>query len=360
MADGTWKNRKNNLFVWQAWVYLLPCLHPFLPKQLEMSIDYFYKIVHLSTTILMISLILNIWIRYIQIEKKTNANRNKNSNSLLLFSLALFLWEYNLFDTDYRYEVFTTIIVNGLLLVAVTYFNNGILLNAGNSKYGAVKSVPAISILLIFISNILINNYPQNLLIGYSLSLAYTLFTFLVISVRLFWYYKAKNLIEIGIVSCLLFTGLYFSIILSIVYAENLIMFGWIKAFYLISTFGLYLIFANLSFNFLQDIINQQYSKIFTGLISPDPETTKKEVNPVDSGFDLNRLIAEDKLEEVIEILLATSKNNSNMMASILLLANRLTNINTAKLRDTIDYGTYRMDRNKIVDSLIQLVSTAQ
>ena len=267
---------------------------------MAMHVDYFYKIVHLSTTILMIGLILNIWIRYIQIEKATNANRSKNSHSLLLFALALLLWEYNLFDTDYRYEVFTTIVVDGLLLVAVTYFNNGILLNGGRSKYSAVKAVPVVSILLILISNVLINNYPENLLIGYSLALAYTLFTFVVTSVRLFWYYQSRNLIEIGVFSCLIFAGLYLTIILSIIYSVNPVMFAWMKAFYLISTFGLYLIFSNLSFNFLQDILNQQHSRIFTGFIAKDAIPSGQTMNVAIPEDDIYKLIAGDKLEEVI------------------------------------------------------------
>lgn len=320
-----------------------------------MNVDYFYKIVHLSTTILMICLILNVWVRYIQAEKRTSANRNKNSNSLLLFALALLLWEYNLFDTDYRYEVFTTILVDGLLLVATTYFNNGILLNGKATKYAAVKSVPAISILLIFVSNILINHDPKNLLLGYSLALVFTLFTFIVLSVYLFSYYKNRNLLEIGIVSCLLFSSLYLTIVLSIFYSDNPVMFGWMKAFYLISTFGLYLIFANLSFNFLQDIIKEQYSKIYTGFLPNEAEVPAQAKAPV-AGQNINRLIAEDKIEEVIEILLASPQNSHERMNAILLLANRLTSINTAKLRETVDYNTYRIDRNKIVDSLIKLV----
>jgi hypothetical protein len=69
-----------------------------------MSVDFFYRIVHLSTTIIMIGLILTIWIRYVQIEKRTSSKRNKNSHSLLLFSLAFLLWDYNLFDSDYKYD----------------------------------------------------------------------------------------------------------------------------------------------------------------------------------------------------------------------------------------------------------------
>lgn len=74
------------------------------------------------------------------------------------------------------------------------------------------------------------------------------------------------------------------------------------------------------------------------------------------AGQNINRLIAEDKIEEVIEILLASPQNSHERMNAILLLANRLTSINTAKLRETVDYNTYRIDRNKIVDSLIKLV----
>ena len=54
--------------------------------------------------------------------------------------------------------------------------------------------------------------------------------------------------------------------------------------------------------------------------------------------------------------MLNTAKNDSHKIASVLVLANRLTSTNTAKLRDIIDYDTYRIDRNKIVDSLIKLV----
>lgn len=320
-----------------------------------MNVDYFYKIVHLSTTILMISLLLNIWIRYIQVEKSTSSTRNKNSNSILLFALALLLWEYNLFDNDYRYEVFTTILVDGLLLVAATYFNNGIL-TGGTSRYSAVKSVPVVSILLILASNVLINYNGENLLIGYSLALAYTLFTFIVISIRLFIYYNNKNLPEIGIAACLLFAGLFLTIILSITYSDNRTVFDWTKAFYLISTFGLYLIFANLSFNFLQDIINKQYTKVFTGLDSNAPQNR----STANSKQEINRLIAEDKLEELIEILLESSQNDSEMMTSVLLLANRLTSINTARLRDTMNYDTYRVDRNKIIDSLIEITNKSR
>lgn len=322
-----------------------------------MSIDFFYKVVHLSTTILIVGLMLNIWIRYVQTEKSTSVNRNKNSNSLLFFALALILWEYNLFDTDYRFEVFTTIVVDGLFLVATTYFNDGVLLNSRKGKYQSVKTVPIVSILLIFASNILINNFSDNLLIGYSLALVYTLFTFIVISVRLFWYYERRNLIELAVVSCLLFLGLYFTIILSIVYPDNPEIFAWTKAFYLISTFGLYLVFANLSFNFLQDMLNQRYSKVFTGLVDDHYEETNQRVKDAILEQNIKTLIAEDRLEEVVEILLAAPQKDNMTMASILMLANRLTNINTAKLRDTINFETYRMERSKIVDSLINLAA---
>ncbi len=110
------------------------------------SIDGFYKIVHLGVTILVVGFILYIWVKYSAISPDKN---EKTSNSLLYFSAALVLWEYNLFDTDYQYEIYSTIIVNGLLLMGITYFNHGVLMTRTNSPYRAVKSVPVVSILLL-------------------------------------------------------------------------------------------------------------------------------------------------------------------------------------------------------------------
>lgn len=333
-----------------------------------MNIDFFYRIVHLSMTLIMIGLILVTWVRYLHTAKNTNTDRNKNSNSMLFFALALFMWEYNLFDTDYRYEVFTTIVVDGLLLVAATYFNDGILLGGQKTTYAAVRSVPVVSIVLIFLSNVVINNCPvdtgsaainlRNLLFGYSMALGYTLFTCVVISYRLFRYYQNRNLPEIGIVSCVLFAGLFLTILLSIIFESGSpVVIGWIKAFYLITTFGLYLVFANLSFNFLQDIIQQGYFKMFSSAAAAGPAATQETPPISNPALEIQRLIVADKIEEVVEMLLAEPNQDTTRMTTLIMLANQLSSINTARIRDTIDKETYRQSRNRIVDGLLKVVN---
>lgn len=332
-----------------------------------MNIDFFYRIVHLSMTLIMIGLILVTWVRYLYTAKNINTDRNKNSNSMLFFALALLMWEYNLFDTDYRYEVFTTIVVDGLLLVAATYFNDGILLGGQKTTYAAVRSVPVVSIVLIFLSNVVINNCPvntdsaatnqQNLLFGYSMALGYTLFTCIVISYRLFRYYQNRNLPEIGIVSCILFAGLFLTIVLSIIFESGApVTIGWIKAFYLITTFGLYLVFANLSFNFLQDIIQQGYFKMFSNAAAASPSAVQETPPNSNPALEIQRLIVADKIEEVVEMLLAEPNQDATRMTTLIMLANQLSSINTARIRDTIDNETYRQSRNRIVDGLLKVV----
>ena len=319
-----------------------------------MTIDSFYKIIHLSMTLLIVAFIINIWWRYIKISKENKDQ--KNSYSLLLFACALLLWEYNLFDNDYRYEVITSLVVDGMLLTAIAYFSNGALLNSSIAFLKMVKLIPFITVGLIVLSNILINCFSGYVLIGYSLVLLYTFFTFGVLSYRIFSFFRNRNLIEIGIMSYVFFITLYISIILSIIYFDTTTptMFAWVKILYLIATFGVYITFTSLFFNFLQDFANQKFLRVFSSAHTDNNSLLNiKNLNYSTDRF--NELVAEDKIEELVEILLNTFKNNNDILTSILMLANQLSGINKDKLRNVITDSEYRVSRNRIVNSIIEL-----
>lgn len=323
-----------------------------------MTIDWFYKITHVLSTVLVVGLFINVWIRYAKIEHEESAAKTKNSYSIFFFILAMVLWEYNLFDLDYKYEIFTTIIVDSLLLVAATYFNDGTLVynSNGRHKYLSVKIIPSITIIFIAICNVLVNMYRDNYFIGYFIPLVYTFVTFIILSIRLVIYFNNKRLLEIGIAACLLFLCLYVSIVASIFYSSNEALFAWAKICYLVSTFGLYLVFSNLAFTFYQEVVNKKYTKIFVS----DTSGTQIEHMPLDKGRDFfYKLINEDKIEEVVKILLE-EKDSSNDINAVLLLGNRITNLNMEKVRGIVTDEQFRSERNKIVNGLIEIVNKAK
>jgi hypothetical protein len=319
-----------------------------------MSINQFYIIVHLAMSFFMIGLMLNIWIRYQLIVKKNGIGSRKNSNSLLYFILGLIIWEFNLIDQDLEFEVMTTIIADSLFLVAVISFSNGVLWNA-KPKTSPTRYISVISILLILASHICVTNDNATHAIAYAIPLSYTLVIFILISHHLFLYYKSRKLIEIGFMCCFVFICLYATMVLPIFFSDDDIVFAWLKAMYLTFTFCLYMIFSNLSFNFLEDITNDKYFRIFSEVTAQQSGQSKDIINDEQGKPDLLKMIAADKLEEVIEFLLSSTKDDNETLTSVLILSNRLSSINTARLRETIDYDEYQLHRNKITDSVISL-----
>jgi hypothetical protein len=300
----------------------------------------------------MVCLLIITWFRY---QKLTDGDKKSSSNaySIVFFALSLVLWEYNLFDNDYRFEVFTTIIADALLLVGTVFFNHGVLMKGSTSKYSAIKIVPIISIVCICISNLLINYSNGKLLIGYSLCLLFTLVTFLIVSIKLFFYYKNMKMVEIGIFSIVSFMGLFTTMLLSVAYYDDMHYFDLIKVFLLFFTFSVYFILSNLAYSFLQEIVNHKFVQVFTSY------GENKEEKPFDphSLNDINDLISDDKIEELVEKLLTSSRYDKERMTSLLLIANRLSSINTEKVRETVTEEEYHVERHRIVDSLISLVN---
>ena len=320
-------------------------------------IDQMYRYVHLGITLLMIGLLVSTWLRY-QNLTANDTTKSSNSYSILFFALALFLWEFNLFFHDPaepQYEVFTTIIADALLLVGTTFFNNRALMKGYKSKYSAIKVVPILSIVSIVLSNVFMLFSDGNMLIDFSICLLFTLVTFVIISVKLFFYYKNMNMIEIGIFAITAFMGLFTTLILSIAFpkTQDVNLFLAIKTFLLLSTVGVYFILANLAYSFLQETVNHQFVKVFTTASNNNGTAVASQ----NTEQDINDLISNNKIEEVVEVLLASSRYDKERMTLLLLLANRLSSINTEKVRDTISDDDYRINRNKIVDSLITLVN---
>jgi len=321
------------------------------------TIDGFYKLIHLVCSVLVAGFILYIWIKYQRISPEKN---QKMSSSLLFFAIALLLWEYNLFDTDYQYEVYTTIIVDSLLLVGVTYFNNGILLGKTSSLYRAVKLIPVISILLIAGSHFMINYFEDknNSWIGYSLAITYTLFTLFAISYRLLIFFRNRKFLGIGIMACLFFSGLFLSMFIPVVidHANEKQMFAWTKAVYLICSFGIFMIMTALVFSFINDLRSQQLSQIYT---TPDQAGYARLQNIPNSQLkqQIHLLAVQDKIEEVLDKLIGYFRNDSPNLQTVILLAGQITALNTSRLRGVIHEDEYRKNRALLVERILIVAS---
>lgn len=319
-----------------------------------MTIDFFYKIVHLAITLIVISFFLYIWNKYRALRIDDD---EKNSYSLLFFSFALILFEYNLFDNDYRYEVITTIIVDSLLLVGVMFFNNGVLFSKIQINTNKViQNIVIVSIVLLIVSNILITNFYDQPLIGYSLAILYTLITLFIISYRILLFFKQRDLLFIGLLNCLFFLGFFITIPISLVYSENTLVFNWTKICYLIFSFGIYIIMILLGFHFINDLLSQKMVKIFSN--HPRNNSSSSIHNPDIPLKELvHHLISKDRVEEIIEKLLSHYKTDSNKTNTVLMMANQIASLNTARLRGIVNNEEYNMNRARVVDGILSLLN---
>ncbi len=68
--------------------------------------------------------------------------------------------------------------------------------------------------------------------------------------------------------------------------------------------------------------------------------------------------IANDDLEKVIDEMIIFKKHKSQKLETILNIASRNTRNNNNRLKDTIDYQDYQLNRNKISEALIAMISS--
>ncbi|HRI60654.1 MAG TPA: hypothetical protein PK228_13045 [Saprospiraceae bacterium] len=320
----------------------------------DLSIDLFYKASHLLMTLLVALFLLYIWNKY---RLKESGIDRQSSKSLLFFAIALLMWEYNLFDTDYKYEVYTTIIVNSFLLAGVTVFNNGLLFERQERLRRMSKSIPLTAVITIAGSHFLMVFFPDNTLAGYALAILHTLFTLAVITIRLFVYFRNRGFLGIGLMAALFFTGLFASIIISIFYSEHPVIFYWNKVMYLVCSFGVFMVLTSLCFNYIQDANTVQFSTIFTGNASGELQNTvSDDSSPVALKQELSELIRKNKIEEIIEKMIKVYGSEPSKLHTILIIANQLSSLNTTMLRGLMDDKEYQMNRSRIVEKLLLLL----
>lgn len=322
-----------------------------------MSIDIFYRSAHLVISLITVFLMLYIWFRYQQI-RVAMALKEPPDYGLLLYSAALIIWEFNIFDDDIKFEAFATIIVDVFLLSGTSFINpNFFIFRNPQIREKWIIVILSVVATLMIASQILFSLF-DNYIYGYSISQIFTGITCLILAASLFQYFKVRQLIGIGLFTCLLFLILYVSLITSLftkslatyLSIEVKVMFAWIKISYLTTSFGLFSVLIVLSFNWFSDLSHRLYTSIYTSQESFSPDKSSEELKN-----KIYNLIKNDQLEEVIEELLAYYQNKNGSIHTVLMTANQLNRLGTEKIRGIISNENYELARNKIAMSLIDL-----
>lgn len=322
-----------------------------------MNIDIFYRAVHLVITIITVLLMLYIWFRYQQI-KKAMALQEPPDYGLLLYCAGLIIWEFNIYDSDMKFEAFSTIIVDVFLLSGTLFINpNFFIFRNPKIRERWLGITLSVAAALILFCQILFSLY-DNYIYGYSISQIFTGFTCFVLSISLFQYFKARQLTGMGVITCLLFLVLFTSLVASLftsalgnwMNVSEKELFAWIKLSYLATSFGLFSVLIAVSFNWFNDLSHRLYLSIYTNEDKPVQKESSNELKNKIYG-----LIKIDKLEEAIEELLSYHQNKNKSIHTVLMTANQLNRLGTEKIRGIISDEDYSLTRNKIAMNLINL-----
>lgn len=330
------------------------------------GIDSYYRITHCFTIVITISILLYIWIKYLNIRDVLSIDEERDY-ALVLLSLALFVWgvlafcKYLDIELSNNVSVTFSTINNCLFLSSFPFFEHGFkFLQKRRSRYYWFLGIIITGILSTMAALILFSKYPteDQAWIGYTVDLFLTTITLLALGRLLFNSFKERNLVGIGYIS-ILFILMMIIATIALTWGIDAKLSIWDEVLFLTSSFGLSSVFIALTFSWINELNNRVFSNIY--VLSNDNTQKSIELGNItkkDLRAKLENNLADDKSEETIEELLTYFRKEKiyKGLKDVIPIAASLTRLMTDRLRNVIDNHEYNTSRNKINNSLLDIV----
>lgn len=308
-----------------------------------MDINDFYIYLHIGAAIFTSSIMIYLWLKYYSLSIKIYGSDSFLDYTIFLFLSAILLWEMNLFDSDLKYESYSSIILNSVFGLAMTSINGPELISRRN-----LLIFSAITLFLFILTKGLYTFY-ENIMVGYMVYVFYMLGVLVYSSRQAIIFYKKSSLLFIGVLTCVLFGLLFSSIILSLFYSARPEVFNFSKGLYLLSSFGLFAILVSYSFTWFMNFERKVIQTAMEEYSDLEKDAAKDD--------ELINAIIEGKAREAIKKMMDLSKKRGFDISELVVLLAWLSRIESDNIMSTITDKEYRQEMNTINANLLKMIN---